>query len=339
MANVSSNMLITDETLSQISLELLGREDVSFTFPYLMIGDATYPLENNSGPILNHIYMFPVTEIARSGNNILLTATIDEDAYLTIKELALYCRYGNGTTHVFSKITGLNVKKGKDLAYNLMIQVKLDLNVVNTIAMPEIVLKEVTYPKMSDFKTVKDVYAYTVENLERMIKTNALGIGSYSSQIMTDKKPVGVGYNTAQVYCAFQDKLNSWEDNFCATFAYASLQSLYKETEHTGYLFDGSSLELFGGAYIAPNGEGSVRSAGSTYVNMLTETMVATSQDLYVNTETEVFSSVGNNFYVDEPSEALVNTQMDRIEVKTFEPFAFICRFLPRRPFWAQRER
>ena len=50
MANVSSTMLITDESLSQISQELLDKEDIFFTFPELLISDGTYPLTNKSMP-------------------------------------------------------------------------------------------------------------------------------------------------------------------------------------------------------------------------------------------------------------------------------------------------
>lgn len=323
MANISSNMLITNETLSQISLELLGEENVSFTFPYLMISDGVYPLENNSGPILNHVYSFPVTEMNRSNNNILLVATIDEDAYLTIRELALYCEFGDGTKHVFSKISGLNVKKGEDLVYNLMIQVKLDLNVVNTIAMPEIVLKEVEYPKFSEFKKVRDVYAYTVENLERMIKTNALGIGEYKTSRMSERKPVGVGYNTAQTYCMLEDKINLWEDNFCSTFDYSNLRSKYKEEEITEIVFDQQNLELFGGASVLNNGDATVISDSNVYVDTSRQALVGDSTSFYVNDSAESFISPDEDFSVLENEEALVNKQLSRMEIKTFDPTDF----------------
>lgn len=323
MANISSNMLITNETLSQINLELLGKENVSFTFPYLMISDGVYPLENNSGPILNHVYSFPVTEMNRSNNNILLVATIDEDAYLTIRELALYCEFGDGTKHVFSKISGLNVKKGKDLAYNLMIQVKLDINVVNTIAMPEIVLKEVEYPKFSEFKKVRDVYAYTVENLERMIKTNALGIGEYKTSRMSERKPVGVGYNTAQTYCMLEDKINLWEDNFCSTFDYSNLRSKYKEEEITEIVFDQQNLALFGGASVLSNGDATVASDSNVYVDSSRQALVGNSPSFSVDSSTETFDSPDGDFSVLEPEETLVNRQLSRMEVKNFDPLNF----------------
>ena len=321
MANVSSNMLITDESLSQISQELLDREDIYFEFPYLMIGDGTYPLVNNSSPILNHSYQFPIEEINRTNNNILLTATIDEEAYLTIKEIALYCTYGDGTTHIFSKIEGLNVRKDRNLAYNLMIQVKLDINVVNTIAMPEIVLNDVKYPKMSEFLTVKEVYAYTVENLERMIKTNALGIGTYSDGLMTERKPVGVGYNLAQTYCMLQDKLNSWEDNFYATFNYTSIKNRYQEITHTDTYFDKGSLITFGGAAISEDGEGII--SGSSSIKVENEALIGNSTTYYVDAQNETFVSPNKDFYVDVIVETMINTQIDRIEVGNFEPINF----------------
>lgn len=324
MANVSSNMLITDETLSQVSQELLGREDINFTFPVLLIGDGEYPLENGSGPILNHVYEFPVTEVTRTNNNVLLTATIDEEAYLTIKEIGLYCDYGDGSRHLFSKISGLSVAKGRDLAYNLIMQVKLDINVVNTVAMPEIVVREVEYPKLSEFNTVKAVYAYTIENLERMIKTNALGIGSYENSVMTETKPVGVGYNKAQVYHRLQDKLEMWEDNFCATFSYANLKNRFAETKESTTVFHKDLLETFGGAVVEDDGTGTVQSSASgIYVNAEAEALVADLQTVSVDTALEKFISNLGDFFVDELAESMINSQMDRIEPVSFTPIDF----------------
>ena len=322
MANVSSTMLITDESLSQISQELLDKEDIFFTFPELLISDGTYPLTDKSAPILNHIYAFEITEVNRNGNNILLTATIGEDAYLTIKEIALYCTYGDNTRHIFSKISGLNVRKGEDLAYNLIIHVNLDINTVNTVAMPEIIVKEVSYPKLSEFKKVKDIYAYTVENLERMIRTNALGIGTYADQIMTEHKPVGVGYNTAQTYYRLQDKLDIWEDDFCATFNYTNIQDKYQESIETKSYFDAGSLITFGGAEISDEGEGVIKSREDG-IRVVGEALVGDSDTFYIDAITETFVAPNKDFYVDVPAETLINTQIDRIEIGEFNPINF----------------
>lgn len=338
-------MVITDETLSQISRELLGDESVNFTFTKILVGDGLYPLDNASGPILNHIYSYNVEEITRTGNNILLTATIDEDAYLTISELALYCQYGDGSTHLFSKIEGLSVKKGSDLAYNLIIRVRLDINVVNTIAFPEIITRDIQYPKLSEFKTVQQVFTYVSENLERMIKTNALGIGSYfnllSSDVggaqflptrpvtldqdihgvMTEKKPVGVGYDKAQVYYRLQNKIESWENEFFATFRYALLQKKFTPIPKVYYTFDPSLVETHGKAVVFDNGEAEIHdSVAPVYVEE--EALVGDSESFSVDIPQETFVSPDGDFYVDEPEETMLNASTSYITPSTFStPF------------------
>lgn len=322
MANLINNMLITDETLSQISRELLGDENVHFTFTKLLIGDGTYPLTNTSTPILNHIYESPINEISRTKNNILLTATLDEDAYLIIKEIGLYCEYGDGTQHLFSLIDKLEVKKGSDLSYNLILHVKLDIGVVNTVAFPEIKIKESAYPKFKELDTVEKVYAYATENLERMIKTNALGIGSYENQIMTDSKPQGVGYDKAQVYYLFQDKVMNWEDEFCSTFSFASMKNIYNTLTNIRTTFDKSLLKTFGGAEVYDDGTGTVKPHSDLYVNE-DEELVGNSERYWVDTEQNMFVSTFGDFYVDAENEVMLNTFVDRIEITNFYPIDF----------------
>ena len=245
-----------------------------FIFNKIMIGDGAYKLEDNSVPILNHVYSFPLTEITRTNNNVLLTTTINEEAYLTISELALYYDDEAGT-HIFSLISGLNVKKGRDVGYNLIIHVKLDLNVVNTVAFPEIIVKDKDYTNFSSFTTVKQVYSYVTENLERMIKLNAMGIGQYvngttidknnqtftptrpygvsgTEGSMTDRKPVGVGYNKAQVLYRAQNNLSQYVDDFIATHCYAKTKQ--KFTPFSTSTFNTDSIDTFGDVSVKSNG-------------------------------------------------------------------------------------
>ena len=247
----------------------------SFTFTKVIVADTTNPLTDNSTSLLNHVYECPVTEISRTENNVLLTATIPEDAFLNIAQLGLYYTDDNGT-HLFSTIGGLSVKKTSDLVYNLVIHVKLDINVVNTVAMPEIVIKDKPYTNFSKFLTVKQVYAYITENMERMIKLNALGKGNYTNGmsvgknpqgqvvdflptrpygldpssfgVMTESKPVGVGYNKAQIYYRLQSDLALWEDNFVATGNYAKVKA--KFTPYTTESFDPASITKVGDVYL-----------------------------------------------------------------------------------------
>ena len=223
----------------------------NFKFTKIIVADPNYSLTDNSTPVLHHVYECPVTEISRTENNVLLTATIPEDAYLNIAQLGLYYEDDLGT-HLFSTIGGLAIKKTGDLVYNLIIHVKLDINVVNTVAMPEVVVKDKPYINFSKFLTVKQVYAYITENLERMIKTNALGIGSYTNGAMTEAKPVGVGYNKAQVYYRMQNDLALWEDNFVATNDYAKVRA--KFTLYTTESFNPELITKEGDVFLSNEG-------------------------------------------------------------------------------------
>ena len=223
----------------------------SFNFTKIIAADASYPLTDNSTPVLHHVYECPITEISRTENNVLLTTSIPEDAFLNIAQIGLYYEDDLGT-HLFSTIGGLAVKKTGDLVYNLVIHVKLDINVVNTVAMPEFIIKDKPYTNFSKFLTIKQVYAYITENLERMVKTNALGIGSYTNGAMTEAKPVGVGYNKAQVYYRMQNDLALWEDNFVATNDYAKIRA--KFTPYTTESFNPSIISKEGNIYLSNEG-------------------------------------------------------------------------------------
>lgn len=250
----------------------------SFKFTKVLIGDGIYPLEDESVPVLNHVYECPVTEITRTENNVLLTTTMSSDMYLNIREIALYYADDTGI-HVFSKLSGLNVKKGSDLEYNLILHIKLDINVVNTVALPEIVVKKEEYATFSAFKTVQEVYTYIAQNLERMIKLNALGVGDYKNAlskskdnetflpvralnntdeiygILTDNKPVGVGYDTAQVIYRSYNALSDIYDNFLATNTYAKLN--HKFSPQTKKEFNPNSIRKIGNVLVTGEGEAS----------------------------------------------------------------------------------
>lgn len=215
----------------------------TFTFNKILIGDGAIPLEDNSEEVLNHIYACPITEVTRTENNVLLTTVIPGDAQLTMREIALYYTDDTGS-HVFSKIENLSVRKGRELSYKLIIHVKLDINVVNTIAMPKFVVKELDNANYSSFLTVKRLYNYIVAVLERMIRMNALGVGSYEMPSMLMTKTGGVGYNRAQELYRAEDDLDILKDNYFATCDYAKLKS--KLTPYSTTTFDPSNLEKHG---------------------------------------------------------------------------------------------
>lgn len=232
----------------------------SFKFTKIMIGDGTTPLTDNSVPILDHVYKIPIYEVSRTNNNVLLTCTIPADAYLTIAELALYYEDDTGT-HIFSKISGLSVAKGRDLIYNLVMHVKIDINVVNTIAVPEIVIKDEEYIKYTDFLTVKQVYAYITENMERLIRLNALGIGSYDNSSMQMQKAPGIGFNKPQILYRAENNLALCLDECAATTSYSKLKN--KLSPRTTVTFDPTLLEVVGNAVLTDKGIGSAFSVSS----------------------------------------------------------------------------
>ena len=339
-------MTITNETLSQISRELLGTENTSFEFTHILIGDGEFPLKNNSGPILKHIYEFPVIEVVRNKNNILLTAVIDEAAYLTIKELSLYCNYADGTKHIFSIISGIKIDKSNDLIYKLIIHVNLDINVVNTVAFPEIKVKETDYANTSDFTNVKNIYTYTVENLERMIKTNALGVGNYLNGLsedvnenpflplrpygldssdygkMFELKPVGVGYNKPQTFYRFYDKLKRWKDNYNALFRYSNILNRFPKESDRLRVFDKSLLQTYGSAEVEDNGNAYVWDRHIFTIYEPEELITGSDSTLEVIGET--FIANGSFYTVNVATETFIVSDRDsRIEANTYTPIDF----------------
>ena len=317
----------------------------TITFSQIIISDGKYPLADDSDQILNHMYEYQIKEITRTNNNLLLTATIDEKAYLTIREIGLYCTFGDGTTHLFSTLGGMSLDKREDIGYNLIIRVNLDVNVVNTAIFPEIVVKEEEYPKLTDFFTIRDVYAYATTNLERMIKTNALGIGTYfdgftinkngtqflpvrpkgiddqTFRKMTERKPVGVGYNKAQVYCRLQDKISNWKDNFNATFNYACLQSNIEKSSITETVFHPYLLTTYGDAVVEDNGEGSVFMSSALSYNELAEAAEGDSENFGVINQS--FVSDQGDFYVNEDLQTMFSVGISRIVPTLFTPHPF----------------
>ena len=227
-------MQITDSSLSKISRELINKKidgkEIYFKFTHVLISDGAFPLTDNSVEIDNHIYKCPTTEISRANNNILLTAHIDQVIKINLKEIGLYYEDDDGV-HLFSIIKDVSLTTGKNLTYTLILNAKIDINVVNTVAFPEIITKGGATPPTTDFREIQRIFTYTLINLERLIRLNSIGIGQYTGgsqatvdpAVMTDIKPVGVGYNKAQVLYRYLKELSNFYDNFIATNNYSLL--------------------------------------------------------------------------------------------------------------------
>ena len=257
----------------------------SFKFEYLLLGDGTVPLTDESEPILDHIYKCEFSnEISRTNNHILLTTTIPKNAYLNIVEIGLYYKDDTGT-HIFSKIDNLLIKKSSDLTYDLIIHINLEINVVNTTIVPEIIVNTPDYIKSSDFFTVKQVHAYIAENMERIVRLNSLGIGNYKNGISVDKesnnflplrplynsddtygvlsylseipnngqtRPVGVGINKPQAIYRGRRDLSFCIDEFFSAKGYANLKR--KLTPTSTEVFNKDAIQEHGNVNVDENG-------------------------------------------------------------------------------------
>ena len=313
----------------------------SFNFTTLLVSDGSYPLDDSSSPILNHIFSFPIKEISRTGNNLLLTTTISEDAKLTIREIGLYCADGEGT-YLFSKISNLNLDKGTDLDYDLIINIKLDINVVNTVAFPKFIVTEPEYPSLADFNKIKNTYLYSVTNLERMIKDNAIGVGNYVDKTMdipvaleiyyTNKEGekilapfspqpasiLGVGFNAPQTYCAYQDSITSWEDNYGATSNLAHLRNYLVEPV-SERRFDESLINTEGSVHISDSGLAQVSIGRSAYVDPSMYSLVILTPSTYILETCTV--ELDESFYVQ--NNILFNGSDGAILIASFDPIYF----------------
>ena len=157
------------------------KEDIEFSS--ILVSNANFPLTDSSVPLAGAIYELPLEEVSRTGNNVLIKATIDRSAYLNIGNVGLYC-YIAGKRYLFSVISGLDIKKGKDIPYDLILHINLDVNIVNTVVRPEIVIRNSKFTPQSHFADIKRTILNSVTDIERCIKGNAEQLG----------------YNTAQVF-------------------------------------------------------------------------------------------------------------------------------------------
>lgn len=187
----------------------------NFSFSKILISDGSVELSDSSTPVLGHVYFFSIEELNRTGNNILLRAQINSDIYLNIDSVGLYIRTATKEI-LFSSIKGLSIKKGKDLGYELIFKINMNIEVVNTIAFPEIVLTKEEYLKLSEFVELKKIYTNTVIDLERAITRNAYLIG-YGREFPQ--------YNV-------QNDINLWSDNCSNIQQYIKLNNhIYSENK------------------------------------------------------------------------------------------------------------
>ena len=308
-----------------------------FKFTHILIGDGTPSLTDSSTEIDKHIYECPINnEVRRTFNNILLTATIPATDYIHLREIGLYFEDEEGQ-HLFSKIDNLDINKTEGVEYNLVIQVRLDINVVNTLGMPEIKVNAPKNPSLASFKTIKQIFNYILINLERMIRLNALGIGSYTGGAqsttaipsLSDTKPVGIGYNKAQVMYRFLKEISNFQDNANATNNYSQLISEFEERNKA--FFDENKIIKTGSVKVFEDG---------TVNNFSQSSYVQAKEQYYIpsNSSWEFSTSftTGNNtltkqsvanFHSTMTTEPLVlGVNYNRLFLSIHEPDAFVLQ-------------
>ena len=186
-----------------------------FTFSKVLISDGEVgKLTDETIPVVNHIYQLDLSEITRSNASILFTAQVDKDIRLNIKEIGLYVTTENGE-ELFSTLKDININKSSNVPYDLIITLNLSINFLNVVGFPDensFYLEEFKPALLKDFKTVKEVVAYIMTNLERLIILNATNIG----------------YDKAQVFYQLQQEIERNEDCYTNIQSYSKLMKKLK---------------------------------------------------------------------------------------------------------------
>ena len=212
-----------------------------FRFTKILVSDSSETLTDSSIAKHGHIYEFPVTEINKTSNNILLTATIEANVYLNINQIGLYATSG-GKRFLFGLVSNLVLQKEKDLGYDLIFTIKTNIGVVNTLVYPKIIVKEGKYATLNVLDTLKNVHANTVVDMERAINRNATLLG----------------YEPDEVFFRLFNTVRFANKNYEGTHLYARV----KQNIHSNYRkeYTGEGIELIG----SPVVEDSVASDFST---------------------------------------------------------------------------
>lgn len=207
-------------------------------FSKVLISDGEFKLNDKSIPVANHIYEYKVSEITRSGGTVLLTSQIDDDAKLTIKEIALYATTAEGEI-LFSSVSNLSINKGDGVPYDLIFTMNLYTSFINVVGFPDynsFVLDEPELCLFQDFNSIKDVVLYTFTNLERIIKMNAMDIG----------------YNRSQVFYKFQKEISENEDCYFTIENFSKISKKLKRLVEV--LFDPASVTVYGNLIVPDDG-------------------------------------------------------------------------------------
>ena len=162
----------------------------SLNFSRIVVSDGKYPLTDTPVESLKHSYTYNISEITRSSNTVLLVSELDESSHLVIREIGLYAyEYieGEGNKEfLFGYIKNLNIDKGAEVPYELILTVDLAISIVNVVGFPNsdsFILEDITPALLKEFISVRNSNSYLIGNLERLIRMNSL------------KTPKTAGYN------------------------------------------------------------------------------------------------------------------------------------------------
>lgn len=259
----------------------------SLQFTSIAISDDKFVLPSDSAPpsINKHLYLYNINQISRSNNTLLLTTELGKDSKLVIKRIGLYAKLDNSEEFLFGYIDNLNVDKGADVPYNLVLTVDLAISTVNVIGFPandSFILEQVKPILLENFTTALSTNTYVIENLERIIRMNSLQptrnegycgrTGKYTAKTLDGRvieheesyEPKfccnnpstikSIGYNTPEIVYQLQRKIGQQEDCYSAIQTYTKLHKNFtKEFEEILDLSQGWILSE-GDMTITPDG-------------------------------------------------------------------------------------
>lgn len=223
----------------------------SLNITSLVISDGSITLPQQPMSVFRHMYTYDIDKpIIRSDNTLLITSQLNEESKLVIKEVGLYAE-NNGETYLFGYLKGLNIDKSTGVPYDLILTVNLLLSVVNVVGFPDansFILNIIKPALLKDYIKVRNVNAYLIENLERIIRMNSLQPLSTEgycdrTQVVTENEDgsynieyeggtkccdnpttiQSIGYNTPQIVYREQKKISEQQDCYSSTQTYAKL--------------------------------------------------------------------------------------------------------------------
>lgn len=208
-------------------------------FSKIMISDGTIPLADDSFPVIDHVREFSITELNRTANSILLRTDISKDVYLVINEIGLYIKTEDGSEKLFSVIRDLSIKKTADVSYDLIFNVDLTVEVLNTTIIPDIVLKESRYLSLEELEILKRVHADVAIDMERTIVDTATQIGydpeRTANMTLSNANKCQRDLSYVQAYKnAYKNITSASIDDFYGFYSYPFPYSLYFSNNLSG---------------------------------------------------------------------------------------------------------